>query len=149
MSDLAELQKQKEALAALDKELEHQANELEAALDAVRAEFAAKNAELEAQRSKLARAYADALRSELLSVERSPKAAPRPSRRSGSSADPEAIVGALRRAQSEISATRIRELASIPETVSANTLSVAMAKLVESGQIVKTGERRGTKYRIP
>jgi uncharacterized coiled-coil protein SlyX len=148
MTDLAELQKQKELLAALDKELEHQAAEREAALDAIREQFAAKSAELEAQRAKLAKAYADALRSELMSVERLPKSAPGTPRRSRTGVDTEAIVGALRRAQSEISATRIRELASIPETVSANTLSVALSNLVLSGQVVKTGERRGTKYRM-
>ena len=149
MTDLAELQKQKETLAALDKELEHQARELDTALDAVRAQFAAKNAELEAERAKLAKAYADALRSELLSVERSPRAPSRNAlRRPATGVDTEAVIRALRRAQEEISATRIRDLAGIPEAVSANMLSVALSKLVESGQIVKTGTRRGTKYNI-
>jgi chromosome segregation ATPase len=148
MADLAELQKQKDTLAALDKELEHQANELEVALDAIREQFAAKTAELEAQRAKLANAYANALRSELKSVERVPKASSGTnSRRSRTGVDTEAVVGALRRAHGEIPASRIRELASIPETVSANTLSVALSRLVESGQVAKTGEKRGTKYR--
>jgi len=149
MADLIELQKQKKTLAALDKELEHQARELDIALEAVRAQFTAKNAELESERSRLAKAYADALRSELQSVERFPKApSGGTSRRQRGSLDLEAVIGALRVAQTEISATRIRELAGIPDAVSANTLSVALSKLVESGQVVKTGARRGTKYRI-
>ncbi len=58
------------------------------------------------------------------------------------------IIDALRKAQVEITANRLRQLANIPESVPSHVFTKRMAELVESGRVVRTGERRGTRYRI-
>lgn len=138
MADLQELMRMKDALSAIDAELETKQKDFERSV-----------AELREKRASLRRDYAAALRHELAGVggdDASSTPRRRAPRGSAAKPDPDAILQALQRAQEPVSADRIRELAGIDHSISPNSLSSALKTLVEEGQVVRTGERRGTKY---
>jgi biotin carboxyl carrier protein len=134
-----------------------------ARIDAIEAEIAAQQQnfeesirELRAEHDNLTREYTDGLRAELARLQ--------PSRRGRASSDGEsaaraprgsrprpdagAVLAAIERAQEAISVERMRELANVPGSVSSNTMSTLLRRLVEEGQVVREGQRRGTRYRI-
>lgn len=137
-SDLAELQSKKDRILAIGKEIAHQRSEFEKSIS-----------ELVRQQEKLRDEYAAALRAELASIGGSASngvtsrtRAPKGSNK----IDPATIVAVLEAAQVEISAADIKERAGI--TASSNSLSIALKKMVDDGQIIRVGERRASKYRI-
>jgi len=143
MADLQDLAKKKEQLA-----------EIEGQIEAKEQDFARSMTALREQRESLRREYADALRQELASVGgadgagRATGSQQRASRGSAPKPDPAAILAAIEKAQTPISVERIRELAGVPKGVSSNSMSTALKALVDGGQVVREGQRRGTRYRI-
>ena len=122
-------------LADIDKKIEAEREKFEQAV-----------AFLRDQSKELRREYKAFLLHELASIDGS-KGAPEARRRRGSvKIDDEAIVGHLRRAQIEQSATDIKE--AIDYDGPSNPLSAALKRLSEVGRIVKEGEGRATRYRI-
>ena len=128
-----DIAKRQDELAAVDKKI-----------DAETAKYEAATRTLRDQRSVLEKDYKAFLRSELASL--GGEAPTRRTRGSGSKVDDEAVIGHLRRAQIEQSASDIK--AGTGFDGSSNALSVALKRLTDEGRIKKTGEKRGTRYSI-
>ena len=62
--------------------------------------------------------------------------------------DAAAIFAAIEKAQIPVSVERIRELASVPKAVSSNAMRTALKRLVDGDRVVRSGQRRGTRYAI-
>jgi hypothetical protein len=125
--DIAKVQRE---LAKLDEQIE-----------AERQKFEAATADIRAKRREIEKDYRAFLRRELESLDGAP------AKRRGGKIDDEAIIGVLRQTEGEIGAQEIRTGAGIGDE-SSNALSQRLKSLVDEGRIVKTGERRGTKYRL-
>jgi hypothetical protein len=125
-----DIAKRQQELQKLDDEIAAEEAKFQAALEP-----------LHQKKQDLEREYAKFLRSELAAI--NGISAPR-SRSGSSKVDDEAIIGHLRRASGEQSATQIRD--AIGYDGSSNAFSVALKTLVDSGQIKRVGQRRGSRY---
>lgn len=113
------------------------------------AKFEQSIASLRGEQSELQKEYAQFLRSELssLGISAPSAGASRGSGKTRGKIDDEAIIAVLRKSgMIELSASEIKDRAKV--TATANSLSVALGRLVSEGVIVKIGERRASKYRI-
>ena len=139
MPELAELQTQKDKITAIGKEIAHQHEEFQKSIKSL----------LDEQK-RLQDEYASALRAELASVGAISRNSASPARvraaRGSNKVDEAAIIEVLEKAQIEISAADIKDRANI--TASSNSLSIALKRMVDSGAIVRIGERRASKYKI-
>jgi hypothetical protein len=140
---LAELQKLKETLTALDAEVVAQREKFEASI-----------ADLLERRRALEAELAAGLRAELASLGtgNAQRAAPRPAAGRASGArgkiDEEKVIAALRR-HSPMGAQYIADqLSATANGISSASLSNKLRDMVERGRLTKEGERRGTKYRV-
>jgi hypothetical protein len=146
-----DISKRQSELAKVASDIDTKRQQFEDKMRNERAQFETSLKTLTDKQKELQKEYAKFLRTELAVIDG--PAAPatgktRKPRGSGGSIDDEAVIAHLRKAQIEQSAAQIREGVGLGDDVSGNTLSVHLKGLVDSGAIVKEGEKRGTRYRI-
>ena len=117
--------------------------ELEKEADKIRSRLAPKREEIRADEEQLARLEAaiDVLKGNVALASRPARSPRQASSRTRGSIDEEAIIGFVRSNQ-PVGARDIGEQIG----VTGNRLSVKLGRMVQSGVLTKTGERRGTRY---
>lgn len=136
---LADLQQKQDELAAVKAEIAAEEEKFNAAVARLRE----RQRELEAE-------LANGLRAELASLGSATDQKPLRHGRPRSVLDERRIVDVVRKAPDEISAGQIYEaIGGANLGISPASLSQKLRSMVEDGQLVRHGEKRGTRYRVP